>query len=93
MTKLIAYECEDTDHGSCRTTHSEATASKSSFYSAVSTANYCEDCIVHLQSNTLRYKIQQPVNVQVTAHHENVIKIGVHKMGPNHIVAKMLLEK
>lgn len=93
MTKLIAYECEDTDHGSCCTTHSEATASKSLFYCMVSTANYCEYCIVHLLSNTLCYKIQHPMNVRVTAHHENVIKIGVHKMGPNHIVAKMLLEK
>lgn len=31
MAKLIAYECEDTDHGSCRTTHSEATAKTAYF--------------------------------------------------------------
>lgn len=26
MARLIAYECEDTDHGSCRTTHTAAAA-------------------------------------------------------------------
>lgn len=40
------------------------------------------DCVPHSLSIVYSYKAQHPASVRVNEHHENVIKIGVHKMMP-----------
>lgn len=79
MARLIAYECEDKDHGSCWTAHSWSGGKNEEPTEA---CGFHADCVPHSLSIMYSYKAQHPVNVRLNAHHENAIKIGVQKMMP-----------
>lgn len=71
MARLIAYECEDTDHGSCCTTHTHIprTTSAKEKRRADFTTWFLDHAYtallpsVHLLTIMCGYKIQHPVNV------------------------------
>lgn len=65
MARLIAYECEDTDHGSCCTTHTAAPANRRADFTTLFQDYVCSVLLpsVHLLTIMYAYKIQHPVNV------------------------------
>lgn len=59
MARLIAYECEDTDHGSCCTAHTAATANHRAAFTTWFLDYVCDVLSpnVHLLTITYTYKI------------------------------------